>query len=311
MFVFPEALGPIINVTPSENSNVFEPKFRKLFKAIFPIIVSQLYNNQLQYLDMQKNPLISVIIPAHNEEAFIRKCLDSLSKQTLEKKLFEVIVINNASKDGTAGIARKYNVRVINEERKSVVLARQKGVDVAKGEIIVSADADTVYPQNWLKKIKADFDKNQSLIAVVGWIYYTKTPAIFNIFNALNQEVNLFLQKYTGRFPIAYAANLAFRKAALTAIGGYPKHLVELGDQQYLLYRFFRLGKVVIDPGIRCFTSGRRLQSVGRDIFVYNGWYRIVGYIINRLTKKETIGAAPAVRTITSGTPGKNKFRVR
>jgi glycosyltransferase involved in cell wall biosynthesis len=77
---------------------------------------------------MQKNPLISVIIPAHNEEAFIRKCLDSLSKQTLEKKLFEVIVINNASKDGTAGIARKYNVRVINEERKSVVLARQKGV---------------------------------------------------------------------------------------------------------------------------------------------------------------------------------------
>jgi glycosyltransferase involved in cell wall biosynthesis len=260
---------------------------------------------------MQKNPLISVIIPAHNEEAFIRKCLDSLSKQTLEKKFFEVIVINNASKDATAGIARKYNVRVINEERKSVVLARQKGVDMAKGEIIVSADADTVYPQNWLKKIKADFDKNQSLIAVVGWIYYTKTPAIFNIFNALNQEVNLFLQKYTGRFPIAYAANLAFRKDALLAIGGYPKHLVELGDQQYLLYRFFRLGKVVINPGIRCFTSGRRLQSVGRDIFVYNGWYRIVGYIINRLTKKETIGAAPAVRTITSDTPGKSKFRVR
>jgi len=258
-----------------------------------------------------KKPILSVIIPAHNEEAFIGKCLDSLSKQTLEKKYFEVIVVNNASKDGTAKIARKYNVRVINENKKSVVLARQKGVDVAKGEIIVSGDADTTYPPNWLKKIKSDFDRSQRLIAVAGWIYYTQTPTVFNIFNAMNQEINLFLQKYTGRFPIAYAANLAFRKSALAAIGGYPKHLVELGDQQYLLYRFFRLGKVIIDPGIRCFTSGRRLQSVGRDIFVYNGWYRIVGYIVNRLTKRETIGAAPAVRTITSGKRGTSMFRDR
>lgn len=247
---------------------------------------------------MSKNPLVSVIVPAHNEEAFIGKCLDSLSRQSLDKKFFEVLVINNASKDDTAKIARKYKVRVIEEKKKSVILARQKGVDKAKGEIIVSADADTTYPANWLKSIKNDFDKNRDLIAVVGWIYYTQTPVIFNLFNALNQEINLFLEKYTGRFPIAYAANLAFRKHALTAIGGYPKHLVELGDQQYLLYRFFRLGKVIINPNIRCFTSGRRLQSVGRDIFVYNGWYRIVGYVINRLTKKETIGAAPAVRDL-------------
>ena len=249
---------------------------------------------------MQKNLLISVIIPAHNEEDFIGICLDSLSKQTLDKKFFEVIVINNASKDRTAKIARKYKVHVIEEKRRSVVLARQKGVDQAKGEIIVSADADTVYPPDWLKNIKTDFDKNQGLIAVVGWIYYTDTPIFFNLFNALNQQVNLFLQKYTGRFPIAYAANLAFRKDALETIGGYPKHLVELGDQQYLIHRFFRFGKVVIDPNIRCFTSGRRLRSVGKNLFVYNGWYRIVGYVVNRLTKKEVIGAAPAVRTVSS-----------
>jgi peptidoglycan-N-acetylglucosamine deacetylase len=247
-----------------------------------------------------KSPLISVIVPAHNEEAFIGKCLDSLMKQTLDKKFFEVIVINNASNDRTAKIARKYKVRVIEEKRKSVVLARQKGANAAKGEIIVSADADTIYPKNWLARIKQDFDKDPELIAVAGWIYYTKTPTFFNLFNAFNQEVNLFLEKYTGRFPIAYAANLAFRKYALEAIGGYPKHLVELGDQQYLLHRFFRLGKVIIDPNIRCFTSGRRLQSVGKDIFLYNGWHRIVGYIINRLTKKEVIGAAPTVRTVTS-----------
>lgn len=248
---------------------------------------------------MQKNkPIISVIVPAYNEELYLGKCLDSLVSQSLSRKEFEIIVIDNASTDGTVKVARNYPVRLVFEKRKSVIFARQAGVNRSRGKIIVSADADTSYPPDWLFNIKTDFEKNPGLVAVVGWIYYTKTPTIFNLFNAFNQEVNLFLQKYTGRFPIAYAANLAFRKSALEVIGGYPKHLTELGDQQYLLYRFFKLGKVIIDPKIRCFTSGRKLQSVGKNLLVYNGWHRIIGYLVNRLTKKQVIGAAPAVRDI-------------
>ena len=251
-------------------------------------------------------PLISVIVPAHNEEAFIGKCLDSLMKQTLNNKFFEVIVIDNASDDKTSKIVKKYPVRLVYEAKKSVVWARQKGVDESRGEIIVSADADTYYPPDWLKTIKANFQRNPKLICLVGWIYYSNTPFIFNYFNALNQQFNLHLQKYTKKFPVVYAANLAFKKDALEKIGGYPRHLVELGDQQYLLFKFFNLGEVKIDPKVYCKTSARKLDHLWTNVLLYNGWHRIVGYLINRLMRKEVIGPAPAIRTTTP--PRKSHF---
>lgn len=294
--VFPEAFGPIINVILSENSIAFAPKFRKSLREIFPIMVSQLYNDKVELPLMTKKLLISVIIPAHNEEAFIASCLNSLLLQSLDRKFFEVIVIDNASTDNTLKIAKKFPVKVIEEKNKSVILARQKGVDKTKGKIIVSADADTTYPPGWLENIKADFDKNPNLIAVVGWIYYSNAKPLFDMIIGLGQEMNLFFQKYTKRFPIAYAANFAFKKSTLTEIGGYPQHLVELGDQQYLLQKFLDIGEVIIDPKVKCFTSARKTGNVWKNILIYNLWYRLLGYTVNRMTGKKIIGQAPDVR---------------
>ena len=95
---------------------------------------------------------------------------------------------------------------------------------------------------------------------------------------------------------MAYAANLAFKKDSLKKVGGYPKHLTELGDQQYLLFKFFHLGEVKIDPKVYCKTSARKLNFIWRNLLLFNGWHRIIGYIVNRLMGKEVIGPAPAVR---------------
>lgn len=241
-------------------------------------------------------PTLSVIIPAYNEEALIGKCLDSILFQTLDKKLYEVIVIDNASTDKTSEIARRYPVKLVVEPRKSVIYARQAGVDSALGDIIVSADADTIYPAEWLKIIWENFEKDSKLLAVTGWIYYSGSSPFFNVLNGFSQEINLFLYKYIKKFPVVYGANLAFKKHALEEIGGYPKHLVELGDQQYIVFKFFKLGKVKIDPKLTCITSGRKLESVWKNILIYNGWHRIAGALINAVTKKETIKATPTIR---------------
>lgn len=251
-------------------------------------------------------PKLSVVIPAYNEEAEIGKCLDSLLKQELEQSEFEVVVVDNASTDKTTEIIKKYPFRYVYEPRKSVVIARQAGTNKARGEIIVSADADTIYPKNWLSQIRKDFDQNRCLIALVGWIYYRGTPAWFNVLNGLVQEANFFLSRHTQKFPLAFAANFAFKKKALVQIGGYPAHLPELGDQQYLLKRFLRLGKVIVDPKVKCFTSNRQLKQPVKNIFVYNGWYRLIGYPVNLFFEKEVVGAKPAVRKTTR--PQKSRF---
>lgn len=244
-------------------------------------------------------PLLSVIIPALNEEAEIEICLKSLLKQDLDKSLYEIIFVDNGSTDATAKIIKKYPFKYIYEPKKSVVIARQRGVDTAKGKIIVSADADTKYPKDWLTQIKKSFDSDQDLVALVGWMYYRNTSTFFNVTNALVQQLNLYISRKSKKFPLVYAANFAFKKSALKKIGGYPKHLPELGDQQYLLRRFQKIGKVIINPKVKCFTSSRQLKKPGRNIIVYNGWYRFIGYPLNYLLEKEIVGPKPEVRKVT------------
>jgi len=242
--------------------------------------------------------LISVIIPAYNEENYIGKCLDSLQKQTLNRNLYEIIVIDNASTDKTSAIVKKYPVKLIFEKRKSVVIARQKGVDNSRGNIIVSADADTIYPPHWLKRIYVSFSQHPQLVGLVGWIYYSHTPAWFNFTLSLIQRANLWLGKTTGKFPIVYAANFCFKKSALKKIGGYPAHLPELGDQQYVLFKLRPFGPIMINPAVYCHTSPRKLTgNYLRNFLIYNGWHRLVGFLINSLLKRPVIGPTPAQRS--------------
>ncbi len=100
----------------------------------------------------EKEPLVSVVIPAYNEEKLIGKTLETIKQQTYKK--LEIIVVDNNSTDNTAKICREYDVTVIKEERKGVGYARQKGCMAAKGDIIVMSDADIIAPPDWTILLK-------------------------------------------------------------------------------------------------------------------------------------------------------------
>jgi len=244
----------------------------------------------------KRSPLISVIVPAYNEEKYLAFCLKSLISQDFPSSRYEIIVVDNASTDGTVQIAKGFPVRLIREPRQSVVLARQAGYKASLGQIIVSADADTIYPSRWLSLIEDSFLRRPGIVGISGWIYFTGTPAWFNYLIALNQKINLILSRLTGRFPLVFAANFAFRRSAMEQIGGYPVHLPELGDQQYLLSKILTLGPVIIRPEIFCHTSSRRHRGKLGKIIIHNGWYRLIGYTVNRLSGKTLIGPAPSTR---------------
>jgi len=92
--------------------------------------------------DMKNGPpIISVIIPAANEEKTLPFCLASLKKQTFSN--FEVIVIDNNSTDKTAAVAQKFGAKVVSEKKQGIIYARERGFQEAKGEIIARTDADT------------------------------------------------------------------------------------------------------------------------------------------------------------------------
>lgn len=102
----------------------------------------------------QQDVIISIIIPAHNEEKYIGKCLDSISKASkLLQNEVEIIVVLNRCTDRTEEIAKSYNCITIDNDDKNLSKIRNTGVEKARGEIIVTIDADTQMNEHMLAKV--------------------------------------------------------------------------------------------------------------------------------------------------------------
>lgn len=112
---------------------------------------------------------LSLIIPAYNEERYIGACLESVIHQTSPPD--EVIVVENASTDRTAQIAAAFPVRVIREDRKGLIHARNRGFDEAKGDILARTDADAVLPARWIETLRRHFS-DPAVDAVTGPVLF-------------------------------------------------------------------------------------------------------------------------------------------
>src|SRR5690554_6896624 len=106
---------------------------------------------------------ISIIIPAHNEQQYIAECLTSLTSQDYPKDKYEIIVVDNNSKDLTKEIARTFNVQVIDQESGPVGAVRNAGAKKAQGEYLAFIDADCIAPINWLSKGAEALSSNNSV----------------------------------------------------------------------------------------------------------------------------------------------------
>ena len=99
--------------------------------------------------------LFSIIIPAHNEEKYIEKCLDSImlaAKEVPDKA--EIIVVANRCTDRTADIAKRFGAKVVINNDKCISSIRNAGVKASNGEIIVTIDADSMMSKDSLAEIK-------------------------------------------------------------------------------------------------------------------------------------------------------------
>jgi glycosyltransferase involved in cell wall biosynthesis len=99
--------------------------------------------------------MLSVVIPAHNEEAFIGACIASV-KKAAEKvaQPVEIIVCINRCSDNTEAIAKSLGAIVVEETEANVAKVRNRGMAAATGDIIVTLDADSTLSENYLKEVE-------------------------------------------------------------------------------------------------------------------------------------------------------------
>ena len=168
----------------------------------------------------------------------------------------EIIVADNNSSDATAEVARSFGVTVVDAPRPGVCHARQRGTEHARGDIVVSADADTTYEPGWLAGIDAYLTAHPDHVAVGGPCTFDDGPAWSRVYTALLFGTVHRVHRLTGRTVYVSATNLAFRRTAWT---GYDVDLTQGGDELDLLRRLRRRGPVGFCMDHPSHSSARRM----------------------------------------------------
>jgi len=216
--------------------------------------------------------MISIVIPSLNEEEFLPACLESLRNQDYQGT-YEIIVADNGSTDRTADVARGFGAKIVScSGKKSVFYARQVGARAAQGDIIFQADADTMYPENWLSRIAAHFNSHPETVAVTGRYVY-RDPRYWSKIEYLARHLANRVTRYLfGRPLVISGATFAFRRRAFLAAGGY-EGISYAPDQYGIADRLSKLGKIQYDHNLCAMTSSRAVQKplfiIMRDFVVH------------------------------------------
>jgi len=188
-------------------------------------------------MDTHKQLHVSLVIPAYNEERYLKAVLDSIVAQTTMPN--EVIVVDNNSTDKTASIARSYQfVKLVQEKQQGKGYARYKGFKLAESELIATIDADTVIAQDWIEKLVRYFGENDKVAAITGKCYFYDFP-LKRLMSALQAFVYEYLQGFIAGTTILWGSNMALRKTVWEdAIANMPTPFInEDIDMSLKLYQ--------------------------------------------------------------------------
>lgn len=226
---------------------------------------------------IDENPMISIVIPARNEEKNILQILDSISSQKLKDTLEVIIVDNNSSpNDRTEEIAKACGARIIkytleddNPDKglSQIALARQKGLRQASGKYIISTDADGIATDRWVEKMIEPLKGDTTITCTTGHVInYDRKNALFAVpLDAATMIGRPIANKTKIRANVVtLGANTAFRKSDALEIGGYDERKYP-GEDTDIGIRLSKIGGIKFITGYEAAVrvSSRRLSQGG------------------------------------------------
>ena len=259
--------------------------FRKLPNSFFDQLRHQLTRFE------QPEPLVSIVIPAYNEERDLLKTLASLAAYQSPYPT-ELIVVNNNSTDETQALIEKCGVKTVFEPLQGISHARQAGLEAARGTYILNADADSIYPQQWGMDYVKVLENEPYVACVYGRYSFIPSSGTSRWGLGLHELVaeQLFRTRRAELEAInVMGFNFAYRRADALTVGGFKHNLnravtqrSEDGWMAFELYHQVGKIKLVSSNANRVWTSDRRLMADGNLLTAFVRRVRKYAPTLNR-----------------------------
>ncbi|MBU9889135.1 MAG: glycosyltransferase family 2 protein [Candidatus Omnitrophica bacterium] len=201
----------------------------------------------------------SIIVPVHNGRDTLERCVESIRKSA-SLSSYELIIVDDASTDGTSELAARLGARVIrSEKQRGPGAARNRGAGLAQGSLLVFVDADVLVQTDTLRRIE-DLMRNEKGIAVVSCGF---DPAC-EMTDALSRYKHLYMAHSFQGQPRdvywAFSATMAVRASVFREVGGFDEEWRVLEDEM--------LGRKISQKGYRVTFQGQlRVRHLRRYAF--------------------------------------------
>ncbi|NIA04224.1 MAG: glycosyltransferase [Nitrospiraceae bacterium] len=255
--------------------------------SINTLVDSSDYSNKQRNNSKQKQeqePKVSIIIPAYNEEKTIARTIKSILNQTY--KNYEILVVNNNSKDKTEEIAKRY-VRVITEKQQGYIPTVISGIKHTTGKIISICDADSYYPKKWLEKMLKSFNKKK-VVGVYGSARFYDTNIFLSYISYLIYSTFLIISRVLG-VDNAAGFNFLFSRKAYEKSKGYNINWKWASPDIELAQRLKKYGKLKLRLTY-VYTSSRRFKKSGfikTSLMFLKAWYSMLKKKAPNISYKE------------------------
>ncbi len=235
------------------------------------------------------SPQISLVICTYNRCRYLPETLASLTKQTLLPALYEIIIVDNASTDDTAGICKTFiqqhahmPVRYCYEAKKGLSAARNRGMNEALSLIVNYVDDDVILPADYLRQMLEFFIQHPQAQGAGGKVipkYESGTEPVW-----MNKYLNGFvgkvdygdaIRKFEKPMKYPVGCNMAYKKNMLLQAGGFNEALQFRSDDKYIFQQVHKYSSEIFYVPAAClqhYIDKHRLElSNFKTLFLKTG----------------------------------------
>ena len=219
----------------------------------------------------EPKPLYSVIVPAYQAADSLGLCLDALNAQTVARDLYEVIVVDDGSTDGTGEIAQQAGARVITQRNAGPAAARNAGAAAGRGDLLLFTDADCAPVPGWIAALAVPFADER--VAGAKGTYLTSQRALVPRFTQLEYEDRYDRMAGVESIDFVDTYSAAYRRDIFLANAGFDPAFRFDEDQEFS-FRLTEKGyRLVFAPAAQVYhRHNPTLAAYARRKFLMAHW---------------------------------------